>query len=124
MNNPINLKAASDNLTELWSPRVIGELDDSYYAKIAKLKGDLAWHSHEEEDELFLVIDGHLKIEMNDRTIELGPGDLYVVPKGVMHNPIAEEECSVLVFEKKETKHIGNVESEKTRSIEDQLRPL
>jgi mannose-6-phosphate isomerase-like protein (cupin superfamily) len=124
MKDPINLKAASAKLDELWSPRIVGELDNAYYAKIAKLKGELAWHSHDEEDELFIVIDGHLKIELKDEIVELSEGDMYIVPKGVMHNPIAEEECSVLVFEKKETKHIGNVESEKTRSIEDQLRPI
>jgi mannose-6-phosphate isomerase-like protein (cupin superfamily) len=124
MKDPINLKTASAKLDELWSPRVIGELDNTYYAKIAKLKGELAWHSHDEEDELFIVIDGHLKIELKDQVVELSEGDMYIVPKGVMHNPIAEEECSVLVFEKKETKHIGNVENEKTRSIEDQLRPI
>lgn len=124
MKDPINLQEASDKLKELWSPRVIGQLDDAYYLKIAKLEGDLAWHSHENEDEMFLVIEGNLKIEMKDRTIELGPGDLYVVPKGVMHNPIAEEVCSVLVFEKKETKHMGEVEDERTRTIEEQLRPI
>ena len=124
MKDPINLQEASDKLKELWSPRVIGQLDDAYYLKIAKLEGDLAWHSHENEDEMFLVIEGNLKIEMKDRTIELGPGDLYVVPKGVMHNPIAEEACSVLVFEKKETKHMGEVEDERTRTIEEQLRPI
>ena len=124
MKDPINLQTASDKLQELWSPRVIGQLDDAYYVKIAKLEGDLAWHSHDNEDELFLVIEGNLKIEMKDRTVNLGPGDMYVVPKGVMHNPIAEGVCSVLVFEKKETRHMGEIENERTHSIEDQLRPL
>ena len=124
MKDPINLQEASSKLKELWSPRVIGQLDDAYYVKIAKLEGDLAWHSHEDEDEMFLVIEGQLKIEMKDRTVELGPGDLYVVPKGVMHNPIAENVCSVLVFEKKETKHMGEVQNEITRTIEEQLRPI
>lgn len=124
MTDPINLQAASNKLQELWSPRVIGQLDDAYYLKIAKLEGDLAWHSHDNEDEMFLVIEGNLKIEMKNRTVELGPGDLYVVPKGVMHNPIADEVCSVLVFEKKETKHMGQVEDERTRTIEEQLRPI
>ncbi|MCZ6671889.1 MAG: cupin domain-containing protein [Verrucomicrobia bacterium] len=124
MNTPINLKEKSAKLDEYWSPRVLGELDDSYYAKIAKLKGSLAWHSHDEEDELFIVIDGQLKIEMKDQTVELSAGDMYIVPKGVMHNPIAEEECSVFIFEKKETKHTGNTETGKTRSIEEQLRSI
>lgn len=121
---PLNLKEMSAKLDELWSPRIVGELDNAYYAKIAKVKGELAWHSHDDEDELFIVIEGHLKIEMKDKTVELSPGDLYIVPKGVLHNPIAEEACSVLIFEKKETRHTGNVENEKTRSIEKQLRPI
>ena len=124
MNKVINLREKTAKLDELWSPRIIGELDNAYYAKIAKLKGELAWHSHEEEDELFIVIKGKLKIELEDQTIELSEGDLYIVPKGVMHNPFAEEECSVLIFERKETKHTGTVENQKTRSIEDQLRPI
>ena len=124
MNNVINLKEKADNLKDLWSPRVIGELDDAYYVKIAKLQGDLAWHSHDNEDEMFIVIDGHLKIEMKDHTVELSAGDMYIIPAGIMHNPIAESECSVLVFEKKETKHMGNIENKRTRTIEEQLRPI
>ena len=124
MNSVINLRDKANKLEELWSPRVIGELDDAYYAKIAKLKGEFAWHSHDNEDELFIVIEGQLKIKMEDRTVDLSEGELYIVPKGVLHNPIAEEECSVLIFEKKETKHIGRVENERTRTIEEQLRPI
>ena len=73
---------------------------------------------------MFIVIDGQLKIEMKDQTVELSAGDMYIVPAGVMHNPIAESECSVLVFEKKGTKHIGEVQNERTRTIEEQLRPI
>ena len=75
MKDPINLQTASDKLQELWSPRVIGQLDDAYYVKIAKLEGDLAWHSHDNEDELFLVIEGNLKIEMKDRTVAGAKGE-------------------------------------------------
>lgn len=124
MNKKINLKEQAAKLNELWSPRIIGELDNAYYAKIAKLKGELAWHSHDDEDELFLVVQGKLKIELKDQAVELSEGDLYIIPKGVRHNPIAEEECTVLIFEQKATKHTGNVEHEKTRSIDDQLRPV
>lgn len=122
MNTKINLKEKAAKLDQFWSPRVIGELDESY-AKIAKLKGTLAWHKHE-EDELFLVIDGRLKIEMEEQTIELDPGELFIVPKGVMNNPVAEEECTVLVIEKKSTRYTGDLELEITRSLEDQLKPL
>ena len=123
MNHPTNLQDKLAKIEELWSPRVVGEVDDCY-VKLAKLKGSLAWHKHDDEDELFLVINGHMRIELEDGVIELGPGEMYIVPKGVMHNPVAENECSVLVFEKKETQHIGGLEIEKTRTIEEQLRPL
>ncbi len=108
-------------LTELWSPRVVAELDDSY-VKVAKIHGTLAWHDHENEDELFLVLKGVLKIEMEDRTVVLRAGELFVVPKGVRHNPIAEQECLVLLVERKTTLHTGKVVTDKTRSIDEQLR--
>jgi mannose-6-phosphate isomerase-like protein (cupin superfamily) len=111
------------SLSEFWSPRVIAELDDSYI-KVAKVKGSLAWHSHDHEDELFFVLSGSLKIEMQDRTVELSQGQMFVVPKGVRHNPIAEHECHIMLIEKKSTLHTGDVVIEKTRSMEDQLRPL
>lgn len=122
MNGKVNLREKIAKLDEFWSPRVVGEVDDAY-AKIAKIKGSLAWHKHE-EDELFLVIDGRLKIEMEEQTVDLAPGELFIVPKGVMHNPVAEEACSLLVIEKKSTSHTGDLKLEKTRSLEDQLKPI
>lgn len=110
-------------LTELWSPRVIGELDDAYI-KVAKVQGTLAWHSHENEDEMFLVLKGQLRIEMEATTVELGEGDMYVVPKGVRHNPIADNECLIMLIERKSTLHTGDVKTEKTRSLDEQLRPV
>ncbi len=110
-------------LTELWSPRVIGEVDDAYI-KVAKIQGSLAWHSHDAEDELFLVLKGRLRIEMEARTVDLGEGELFIVPKGVRHNPIAEEECQLLLIERKSALHTGTVLTEKTRSLAEQLRPL
>ena len=110
-------------LTELWSPRVVAELDDSY-VKVAKVQGSLAWHSHDDEDELFLVLRGRLRIELDDGNVELTEGQLCVVPKGVRHNPVAEEECLLLLIERKTTQHTGNVVTVKTRSIEEQLRKL
>jgi mannose-6-phosphate isomerase-like protein (cupin superfamily) len=110
-------------LSELWSPRVVGEVDDSYI-KVAKVHGSLAWHSHDNEDELFLVLKGHLRIEMEDRSVELGEGDMFIVPKGVRHNPIAEEECHLMLIERKSTLHTGDLLTEKTRSLDEQLRPL
>jgi len=111
----------ADSLAEHWSPLVIAELDDSY-VKVAKIKGTLTWHSHDDEDELFLVLKGNLRIEFEDGHVDLMEGNLHVVPKGVQHNPIAEEECLVLLIERKSTLHTGNVSTDKTRDIADQLR--
>jgi mannose-6-phosphate isomerase-like protein (cupin superfamily) len=99
---------------------VIAELDDSY-VKVAKLKGTLAWHSHDDEDELFLVLKGHLRIEFKSGHIDLQEGEMHVVPKGVEHNPVAEEECLVMLIERKSTLHTGEVKTGKTRDISEQL---
>lgn len=123
MPQTVSPKAVAAALTEYWSPRVVGEVDDSY-VKVAKVHGSLAWHSHENEDELFLVLKGHLRIEMESGTVELSEGEMFVVPRGVRHNPIAEEECHILLIERKTTLHTGDVKTEKTRSLAEQLRPV
>jgi mannose-6-phosphate isomerase-like protein (cupin superfamily) len=110
-------------LVELWSPRVIAEVDEAY-VKVAKVQGSLAWHSHDDEDELFLVLKGHLRIEMEGTSVELGEGEMFVVPKGVRHNPVAEDECHLLLIERKSTLHTGTTVTDKTRSVADQLRPV
>lgn len=120
VNSPAKVAAS---LTELWSPRVVAEVDDAY-VKVAKVRGSLTWHSHENEDELFLVLKGQLRIEMQDRIVELNEGELFVVPKGVQHNPIADEECHVMLIERKTTLHTGTTITEKTRSLAEQLRPV
>jgi mannose-6-phosphate isomerase-like protein (cupin superfamily) len=111
------------SLVELWSPRVVAEVDDAY-VKVARVHGSLAWHCHENEDELFLVLKGHLRLEMEAGNVELDEGELFVVPRGVRHNPVAEDECHLLLIERKTTLHTGDVVTERTRSIDDQLRPL
>ena len=116
-------KQVAATLTEFWSPRVVAEVDDAYI-KVAKVHGALAWHSHDNEDELFLILKGHLRIEMEDGAVELDEGQMYVVPKGVRHNPVAEEECHIMLIERKSTLHTGSVVTEKTRSLEEQLRPV
>ena len=123
MSSAISPKKIAQSLQELWSPRVIGEVDD-VFIKVARLHGTLAWHSHEDEDELFLVLEGHLRIELEDRCIELDEGEMFIVPKGVRHNPVAEQECQVMLIERKSTLHTGEVTTEKTRSLEEQLRPV
>ena len=110
-------------LDELWSPRVVAEVDDAY-VKVARVHGTFGWHAHADEDELFLVLKGRLRIEMEAGAVELGEGELYVVPKGVRHNPVAEHECHVMLIERKTTLHTGDTVNEKTRSIAEQLRPV
>lgn len=123
MSEAFSPRRMAANLTELWSPRVVAELDDSY-VKVAKVHGSLTWHSHEHEDELFYILGGSLTIEMEAGTVVLNEGDAYVVPKGVRHHPIAAEECLVMLIERKSTQHTGSEVTEKTRSIAEQLRPL
>jgi len=120
----VDLLAAARGLVETWSPRVVARVNDQY-VKVAKVHGTLAWHAHENEDELFLVLAGRLRIEYRDRpAVELGPGALHVVPRGVEHNPVAEEECLLALVETVTTRHTGDVVTERTRSLDDQLRPV
>jgi len=112
----------AESFTELWSPRIIGELDDSY-VKVAKVHGVFGWHNHEHEDELFFILKGCLRIEMEAGAVVLHAGEMFVVPKGVLHNPVAEQECLIMLIERKSTLHSGNVVNEHTRSLAEQLRP-
>jgi quercetin dioxygenase-like cupin family protein len=119
--NAINLAAAFDSVTEHWSPKVVGRVNDQY-VKVAKVKGQLAWHKHDGEDELFQVIRGRLRIEFEGgaETV-LNPGEFCVVPKGVLHNPVADDECWIVLIETVTTKHTGDVQTPRTKSIEEQL---
>ena len=107
-------------LNEFWSPKVVGEVNDQY-VKIAKLKGEFVWHEHKDEDELFYIIKGDLEIHLENEKIHLEEGSFYVVPKGVSHKPVANNECWVMLIENKSTKHTGETKSKFTKSIEDQL---
>jgi mannose-6-phosphate isomerase-like protein (cupin superfamily) len=120
MLTPVNVSSRFEDVTELWSPKVIGRVNDQY-VKIARLQGEFVWHAHEDEDELFLVIRGTMRIQLEDGDVTLGPGELVVVPRGVRHNPVAAEECWVMLIETVTTKHTGDVTTARTRSIEDQL---
>ena len=123
MTAALSPRAIAASLAELWSPRVVADVDDNY-VKVAKVHGTFGWHTHEHEDELFLVLRGCLHIEMDSGTVVLQEGELFVVPKGVRHNPSAQDECLVMLIERKTTLHTGDVVNEKTRSLADQLRPL
>ena len=116
----MNIEQQFERVTELWSPKVIGRVNDQY-VKIAKVRGQFTWHKHDDEDELFLIVKGRLKIQFQDGDVELGPGDFHIVPKGTMHNPVADDECWVMLIETVSTKHTGDVESPLTRSIDEQL---
>jgi mannose-6-phosphate isomerase-like protein (cupin superfamily) len=124
MADPISPLQLAARLRELWSPAVIGEVDDNY-VKVAKVHGTFGWHAHPDEDELFLVLQGRLRIELEgDDAVELGAGEIYVVPKGRRHNPVASEECLLLLFERKSTLHSGDSVNEHTRSIDEQRDAL
>jgi mannose-6-phosphate isomerase-like protein (cupin superfamily) len=118
---PVNLVEVFDTITDHWSPKVVGRVNDQYI-KLAKLKGELVWHKHDGEDELFHVIRGQLVLQFQDRpSITLQTGEFYVVPRGVMHNPVAEEECWILLVETVTTRHTGDVQTPLTRTIDQQL---
>jgi mannose-6-phosphate isomerase-like protein (cupin superfamily) len=109
----VNIAEKFKLFNEYWSPKITGELNDSYI-KFAKLKGEFEWHFHENEDELFLVVKGSLVLKLRDKDINLGEGEFFVVPKGVEHLPIAQEEAHVIFIEPKSTLNTGNVQDERT----------
>ncbi len=117
----INLKHEAAALDDYWSPRVLGQVNDQY-VKVAKLKGDLTWHKHDDEDELFLILDGALRIEYEDRVVELETGDFHIVPRGTLHNPVCEDECLIALIETVTTKHTGDKVTAKTKPIDAQLQ--
>ena len=102
---------------EHWSPKIVGELNDSY-VKLAKIKGEFVWHHHEHEDELFLVVKGRLLIKFRERDVWLNEGEFLIIPKGVEHLPMAKEEVHILLLEPKSTVNTGNVQNERTVSGE------
>ena len=96
----ININDKLNKFSDLWSPKVIAEMND-YQFKLAKVKGEFVWHSHEETDETFIVLHGELLIEFRDKKIRLNKGELYIVPKGIEHKPYAENECHIMLIEPK-----------------------
>lgn len=109
----VNLGEMFGRFHDQWSPKVVGEVNDSQ-VKLAKLQGEFVWHHHEREDELFLVLKGRLRMELRDGTLVLGPGEMVVVPRGVEHRPCADEEVELLLFEPASTLNTGNVVDERT----------
>lgn len=116
----IDILEQFERVTDHWSPKVIAQVNDQY-VKVARLLGELDWHHHAAEDELFWVLRGRLRLEFRDRVVELEPGQCCVVPRGVEHHPVAEAECWIVLIETVTTRHTGETVTERTRSIEEQL---
>ena len=109
----VNLAEKFSRFSEHWSPKIIGEVNDSY-VKAVKFKGEFLWHHHENEDELFLVVRGRLTMRLRDRAVEVNAGEFIIIPRGVEHLPVAEEETHVILLEPKSTLNTGNVRNERT----------
>jgi mannose-6-phosphate isomerase-like protein (cupin superfamily) len=109
----VNLKEKLSLIPDFWHPRLVGELNGQH-VKLAKVKGEFIWHHHQNEDELFLVLEGELRLEFRDGDVTLGPGEMHIVPSGVEHRPVAEKETHILLFEPASTLNTGNVQDERT----------
>lgn len=117
---PVNVLAAFDRVDAHWSPKIIGCVNDQYL-KVAKILGEFVWHAHDHEDELFHVIRGRFRMELEDGAVELREGDMLTVPKGVRHRPVADEECWILLVETVTTQHTGSEVTPLSRTLDDQL---
>jgi len=114
MADKVNIAEKLASFDEHWAPKIVGELNGQY-VKVVKFQGEFDWHHHEHEDELFWVIAGAFDLEYRDRTVRVEAGELAIVPRGVEHRPVAEQECHVVLFEPVSTLNTGNVETDKTR---------
>ena len=110
----VNIANKLAQFADHWNPRIIGELNGQH-VKAVKLKGEFVWHHHDHEDELFLVIKGKLKMAFRERTEEINEGEFIIVPRGVEHKPVADQEVEILLFEPASTLNTGNIENERTR---------
>jgi mannose-6-phosphate isomerase-like protein (cupin superfamily) len=118
--NKVNIKNKMGLFSEYWTPKIVGDLNDSHI-KLAKFKGEFTWHKHDHEDELFFVIKGKLLIKFRDQDIYLEEGEFLVIPKGVEHLPIAEQEVHVMLIEPKTTLNTGDVQSALTQNQLDRI---
>jgi mannose-6-phosphate isomerase-like protein (cupin superfamily) len=114
----INFQQKLSLFTEQWTPKVIAEMND-YQFKIVKLQGDFVWHAHEHTDEAFLVLEGQLRIDFRDGAVEIGPGEMYVVPKAVEHKPYAAEEVKLLLIEPRGVLNTGDHEPSELTAVND-----
>ena len=109
----INVAEKFSRINDMWSPKILGEVNDSYI-KAVKFIGEFVWHHHDNEDEMFMVISGKLRMKFRDREEVVGPGEFIIVPRGVEHLPVSDQETQVLLFEPKSTLNTGNVRNERT----------
>ncbi|SHO62771.1 MULTISPECIES: cupin domain-containing protein [Algoriphagus] len=116
----VNLEQKFQLFTEHWSPKIVGELNGQH-VKLAKLKGEFVWHKHDHEDELFFVVKGNFKMEYRDKTVIVNENEFLIVPKGVEHKPVADEEVWVMLFEPATTLNTGDTENELTKHILDRI---
>ena len=114
--NPINLEAKLATFSEHWQPRVVTQYNGND-VMVVKVKGEFTWHRHDDTDDFFLVLKGHLRIELRDRSVELGPGELFVVPRGVEHRPVAAEEVHLLLIEPTGTPNTGDPATAQPRRV-------
>jgi mannose-6-phosphate isomerase-like protein (cupin superfamily) len=117
---PLNLADAFSRIPDHWNPRIVGELNGQH-VKLAKLEGEFVWHHHEHEDELFLVLRGRLDMHLRDGVVAIHEGEFFIVPRGVEHKPVADDEVHVLLFEPASTLNTGNVRNERTRETLERL---
>lgn len=110
----VNLQEKLASFSDYWNPRIVGELNGQH-VKLVKFKGEFVWHKHDHEDEMFMVVKGKFKIEFRDKTIELHEGEFIIVPKGIEHKPVAEEEVEVMLFEPNTTLNTGNTRGDLTK---------
>jgi mannose-6-phosphate isomerase-like protein (cupin superfamily) len=118
--NKVNVEQKLSLFADYWNPRVVGELNGQH-VKLVKFRGEFVWHKHDNEDEMFFVVKGQFKMEFRERTVELKENEFLIVPKGVEHRPVAEQEVSVMLFEPSTTLNTGDTESELTKHILEKL---
>jgi mannose-6-phosphate isomerase-like protein (cupin superfamily) len=116
----VNIIEKLSQFSDYWNPKVVGELNGQH-VKLVKLHGEFVWHKHENEDEMFFVINGILKIEFRDKTVSINPGEFIIVPKGIEHKPIADDEVSIMLFEPDTTLNTGDTKGELTRETLERL---
>ena len=112
--NAVNIEAKLSQVKDYWSPTLVGELNHDY-VKVVKLRGEFVWHHHDNEDEMFLVVKGTMRMRFRDRDVLVHPGEFIIVPKGVEHMPVAEDEVHIVLLEPRTTLNTGNVRNERTR---------